>query len=195
MELRHGYTLSDVHDMARLATHTAGGMGMDWHERYEIAHSAIAEALYDAEHWPPRHDLVRTGQRAIWATVSDYHHHHGFYRHKTIGSQAGPGSSPAFATFWGGHRVTESCEHSVVERLTVHQIWPTLTDRQRAAISALAALDNYRAAAAALGIRPQTFRSLLGRARQEFFARWHEGEAPSRPWGTDRRVLRYEEAA
>lgn len=190
----HGYTLADLHDITRLAVHTIGTMGMDWHERYDIAYSAIAEHLYATDVPPRRGDLVRAGQLAIYDVISDYRHHHGFYKAKTIGSQAGPGSSPAFQKFW-----TDTGEppwyDTIVDRLTVHQIWATLTDRQREAIAALAALDNYHAAATHLGVENQTYRSLLGRARKAFFALWHEGEAPSKPWGTDRRVLRYEPLA
>jgi hypothetical protein len=52
--LRHGYTLADLHGLARLAVHTAGTMASNWHDRYDTAWSAIAEHLYAAEHWPPR---------------------------------------------------------------------------------------------------------------------------------------------
>lgn len=187
---RHGYTLDAIHHIARLAVHTVGAMGIDWHDRYDIAYSAIAETLYASEQSPQRHELVRAGQLAIYDTISDYRHHHGYYKHKTIGSDAGPGSSPNFAKFWATGSATPV--EVLVDRLTVQQILPNLTARQRDALGALAALDDYRAAAHHLGIAPQTYRSLLGRARKEFFALWHEGEVPSKPWGTDRRVGRYD---
>lgn len=190
---RHGYTLGDLHDAARLAVHTVGIMGSDWHERYDTAYSAIAEHLYTATDAPSRRDLVRTGQLAIYAVVQDYRRHHGFYKAKTIGAAAGPGSSPAYARYWVGFtHATRSCEERVVERMALGQILATLTSRQVEALTALGALDDYRAAAAALGIGSTTFRSLIGRARKQFRALWHEGEQPSRPWGTDRRVGRYE---
>lgn len=194
--LRHGYTVGDLHDLARLAVHTAwGGSGGIWRDRYETAHSAIAEALFAAENRPGQRDLVHVGQRAIQDEIEDYRHHHGFYKHKTIGAAAGPGSSPRFACFWSEFgRTTGSPERTVVERLALHQILAILTDRQREALAALAVLENYRAAAAALDVKPQTYRSLLGRARKDFFAAWHEGETPSRPWGTDRRVASYASA-
>jgi hypothetical protein len=192
MELRHGYTLANLHELARLAVHTIGPMGMDYHERYDLAYSDIATHLYSVEEPPQRHELVRVGQTAIYAVVHDYRRHHGFYKHKTIGGEAGSGSSPAFAKFWTTPR--SPFEETLIDRFTVRQIFPELTERQREAFEALAALDNYRAAAEALGIAPQTYRALLGRARAEFFALWHEGEIPSKPWGTDRRVSRYEEA-
>jgi len=189
--LVHGYTLAELHQLARLAVHTTGRMGMAWHDRYELAYSAIATHLYTATDPPRRHLLVTAGRSAIYDTVAGYLHHHGYYRARTIGAAAGPGSSPAFARFWHTPRDSDSAVDELVDQLTVQQIWPTLTPRQQQAVAALAALGDYHAAAHALGIQPQTYRTLLGRARTEFRARWHEGERPSRPWGTDRRVGRY----
>lgn len=192
LPIRHGYTLGDLHDIARLAVHTVGMMGMDWHDRYDTAYSAIAEHLCAAAEPPSRRDLVRAGQLAIYAVVQDHRHHHGYYKAKTIGAAAGPGSSPAFTRYWVGFTgATQSCEERVVEAMALQQILATLTARQLEALAALGALDDYRAAAASLGIVPTTFRSLLGRARGQFKALWHEGESPSRPWGTDRRVGSY----
>ncbi len=191
--LRWSYTLDDIHWISRLAVHTVGPLGMDWHERYDTAYSAAVECLYASEQAPRRQELIRAGQTAIYATINDYRHHHGFYKHKTLGATAGPGSSPAFAKFWGA--ASTPFDEVLVDRITVQQILPMLTERQRAAIAALAALEDYRASAHHLGIEPTTYRSLLGRARKEFFALWHEGEVPSRPWGTDRRVGRYDTEA
>jgi hypothetical protein len=78
MELRHGYTLADLHALTRLAVHTAGSMATNWHERYDTAWSAIAEHLYATEHWPPQHDLVRAGQLAIYAVVDDDRQAYGY---------------------------------------------------------------------------------------------------------------------
>lgn len=191
--LAHGYTVADIHQIARLAVHSAwGSMATPWHERYELAHGAVAEALLTASSSPLRRDLVRAGQRAIQDHISDERHHHGYYKHKTIGAAAGPGSSPAYVTYWAEfNHTTGGPEHAVVERLALYQILCLLTDRQREALAALAVLGDYRAAAAALGVKPQTYRALLGRARKDFFALWHEGETPSRCWGTDRRVRSY----
>lgn len=188
-ELCWGYTLQDVHQIARLAVHTVGALGMDWHERYDIAYSAIAETLYASEQPPRRQDLIRTGQSAIYATINDHRHHHGYYKHKTIGAEAGPYSSPVFVKFWT--TTSTPWDEKLIDRLTVQQILPMLTERQRAAVTALAVLEDYRAAAHHLGVKKQTFIRLLGRARREFFALWHEGETPSRSWRLDKRVGRY----
>jgi hypothetical protein len=188
-ELRHGYTLTDLHGLARLAVHTAGTAASDWHDRYDTAWSAIAEHLYAAEHWLPRHDFVRVGQLAIYATVDDDRHHHGYYKRKTIGAEAGAGSSPAFAAYWEPFTApAPSPENRVVERLSLTQILPTLTPAQREAILALAACDDYAVAARAIGATGATFKSNVSRGRQRFLAWWHEGEVPSKPWGCDRRA-------
>lgn len=192
-ELRHGYTLADLHGLARLAVHTAGTMASNWHDRYDTAWSAVAEHLYAAEHWPPRHDLVRAGQLAIYRTVTDDRHHHGYYKHKTVGAAAGSCSSPAFRTYWADWitNVAQPADRALIERVALAQILPALTPTQREAIAALAAHDDYRAAADALGMTYATFKSHIARGRNRFLALWHEGERPSRPWGTDRRVGSY----
>lgn len=191
VRLRHGYTLADLHGIARLAVHTAGSMASNWHERYETAWSAIAERLYAAEDPPQRFDLVRCGQLAIYAVVDDTRHHHGYYKRKTLRAEAGAASSPAFLAFWWDWLgTTPSCEARLVERTALTQILPALTPAQQEAIAALAVYDDYHAAAEAIGATYVTFRSNVARARARFLALWHEGEAPSRPWGCDRRAGR-----
>lgn len=188
-ELRHGYTLADLHGIARLAVHAAGRMAGDWHDRYDTAWSAVAVALYEAEHWPPAHDLVYAGRVAIWAAVDDERHHAGYYKRKTIGSEAGAGSSPAFQTYWLEFaRTAPSPEPRTVESLALAQIWPTLTPGQRRCLAALATFDDYQSAAAALGVSKAAFVSLVATGRRRFLAAWHEGETPSRVWGCDRRA-------
>jgi hypothetical protein len=189
--LRHGYHLTDLHSIARLAVHTAGAMATSWHERYDVAYSAVAEHLYSCEAWPPRSELVRAGQLGIYAVVDEDRQAHGYYKRKTIGAAAGPGSSPAFQTFWEAFgRSTGSCERGVVEEIALWQILPTLPPVLRAALMALAAHGNYQDAAAALGVEYSSFKSQIARARRRFLALWHEGEKPSRQWGCDRRAGR-----
>ena len=191
VDLRHGYTLADLHRLARLAVHTAGTMAGDWHERYDLAHGAIAEALYAAPHWPQRHTLVRAGQLAIYAAVDEHRQAYGYYRRKTDGGVHGIGSSPAWRAYWWdllSLTAVQSPETRVVERTALTQILPTLTPTQRDAITALAVYDDYQTAANALGMSYATFKSHVARGRNRFLAGWHEGEKPSRTWGTDRRV-------
>lgn len=190
VEIRFGYTLTDIHRLTKLAANTAKGwLATDYTDLMEAAWFGIVEHLHTAEHWPPHYDLVRAGQQAVNSLVTDEMHHAGYFKYKTT-SAYGPFSMPAFVTFWSTPPTT--IEPRIIERTALTQIWPALTTRQREALTALAVHGDYVLAAESLGIEPQTFRSLLGRARREFFALWHEGEEPSRMWGTDRRVARRE---
>jgi hypothetical protein len=187
-QLKHGYTLADLHTIARLAVHTAGAAASDWHERYDTAYSGIAEALYAAEYWPQRHQLVRAGQLAIYATVDGHMQAHGYYRRKTDGTTHGAGSSPAWRAYWLDlTRPTRSPEGRVVEHAALAQILARLAPRHQDALLALAVHDDYRTAAAALGLGYATFCDHIAKARRHFYRLWHEGEKPSRIWGTDRR--------
>lgn len=191
IELRHGYTVADLHALARLAVHTAGAMASNWHERYDTAWSAIAEALYAAPHWPQRRELVRAGQLAIYAEVDETRQAYGFYRRKTDGAVHGVASSPAFRTYWWdlcGARPSRSPERRVIEVASLYQILPLLAQAEREALVALAVHDDYTAAAAALGKSSTAFKTLVSRGRRRFLCWWHEGEQPSRPWGCDRRA-------
>jgi hypothetical protein len=188
--LRYDYTLADLHAIARLAVHVAGQFASDWRERYDTAFSAIAEHLYASVHYyPTRPDLVRAGQLAIYAAINGDRRERGFYKHKTIGGQAGPASSLAYLRYWEwACRNTPSHEPRIVERAAVDQIWPTLTADQRACLTALAVHDDYQVAADALGLTYGNFKSQVATGRRRFLALWHEGEQPSRVWGVDRRV-------
>ena len=191
LPVRHGYTIGDLHGIARLAVHTAGAMAGDWRERYDTAFSAIAEALCAAPWWPTRPALVQAGQLAIYKAVNDMQQAHGYYRRKTDGARHGAASSPAFLTFWwdlSGARLAGSPEHAVVERLTLAAVLPRLTPGQRDALAALAVHDDYQTAADSLGMTAVGFKSQISNARRRFLALWHEGETPSTVWGCDRRA-------
>jgi hypothetical protein len=185
-ELAHGWTLGQIHQLARLAVHTAGSMAGDWRERYETAWMGIVETLYAAPHWPTRHTLVQAGQVAIYRAVDEHLQAYGYYRRKTDGAVHGAGSSPAWRAYWWellSPLAYQSPERGVVERVALAQIWPTLTDGQRQAIASLAAHDNdFRSAAAAIGATSTGFRTQVSKARARFLAAWHEGERPSRQW-------------
>jgi hypothetical protein len=189
--VRHGYTLGDVHGLARHAVHLVGPMGMDYADRYHLAWSAICEHLYTEELPPAPNDLLHVGRSAIWKSVDDDRHHHGFYRAHTDGSVHGAASSPAFLGFWWDftHR-HGSCEPGVVERVAVAQILARLREDRREAIVALAVCEDYPAAAAMLGLSYRQFVTLIASARVEFRVLWHEGETPSGMWGVDRRTGR-----
>lgn len=181
--LKHGYNLADLQRLARLAMGRTVGGSLGYHTRHEVAWSAIAETLYAADQPPEPGELIGAGQAAIAGHVRiDMRHHGRSLRYAS-------GRAPRFAIYWTGlGRHAPSPEDRVVDGTALWQIWPHLTGRQREALLALAAHDDYRAAAAALGVTPGTFGVLISRARRTFLALWHQGEQPSRVWGTDRRV-------
>lgn len=186
----HGYTLADIGDLARrvVSNNRHWWPAGDRADQHDTAWHGIAERLCSAAEAPSRLDLMEAGRHALSRDVRDQMRHHGA---RTDGTNNGAG----FARYWGWAAFSfPSPETGVTERVALTQILAALTPRQREAVTALAVQGDYVLAAQALGIRPQTFRSLLGRARKDYLALWHEGEVPSRPWGTDRRVLRRETA-
>ena len=180
--LAHGYTLADLHDIARHAVHTdwshhAG----DYLDRYDIAWSAVAEHLYAADTAPSRRDLLHHARYTLHAATQND------LRHRGVSHQTNETAVNA-VRYWTLLQVIPSHETAVVDRQALWQIWPRLTDADRRALLALAAHDGYREAAAALGMRYYTFCTAVRKARLRFLALWHDGEQPSVLWGRDRRA-------
>ena len=187
-ELRHGYTLAVVDDLAKrvVRNNLAWWPGGDRDSQHDTAWDGIVYCLYSAAAPPGRLVLLEAGRRALAAEVkSDM---------QARGTRSdGTNNGANFTRYWSWHAApAPPWEEPLIDRVALTQIWAALTTRQQEAITALAASGDYYDAAAALGVEPQTFRSLIGRARKVFYALWHEGETPSRPWGCDRRVLRRE---
>lgn len=188
MKVRHGYTLAALDDLAGRVVRA----NMHWWpagdraDQHAAAWEGIADALCAASDPPSQRDLMEAGRSALAAEVKATMRHRGQRRDAT-------NNGANFGRYWDWHTApAPSPETAVTERLATGQILAALTSRQRQAVAMLAARGDYLLAAQALGIRPQTYRSLLGRARKDFLALWHEGEAPSRLWGCDRRVYRRE---
>jgi len=190
--VRHGYTIADLHGIARHAVHIAGPMATNWHERYDLAWSGVVEYLFALEEdaAPYRSDLILAGRLALYAEITAERQCYGYYKAKTDGALHGMASSPAFRTYWWDWVTarTPSHETRIVDRMSVSAILPLLKPRHREALVALAVHDDYQQAADAMGIPQATFKSLISRGRKEFRQWWHEGETPSRPWGVDRRA-------
>ena len=190
-EVRHGFTLAQLDRIAALATNTGRALVMHYQDRRDEAWSAIVEHLYAAEEPPTSHQLVEVGRSAIYDLIRSEFREMGFYRQHTDGVTHGPGSSPKFRWYWECITVpARSPEGPVVERMALAQILPRLAPAQRKAIIALAATDRYETAAALLGVSSSAFKSSIALGRRRFRELWHEGETPSRPWGTDRRADR-----
>jgi DNA-directed RNA polymerase specialized sigma24 family protein len=186
-ETLHGLTLADIDALARtvVSNNRTWWPAGDRDDLYAAAWHGIVEHLCEAQEAPSRRDLLEAGRRALATDVKANMRHHGA---RTDTSNNGL----RFAQYWTwAGRSVPSPESSIVERLALAQILAALTPRQRESFTALAATGDYLEAARLLDIADQTFRSLIGRARGSFRDLWHEGEAPSKHWGTDRRVEKH----
>jgi len=184
-EVRHGYSLADLDDLARRVVRN----GMNWWpagdraDQHDTAWHGIVEHLYSADDAPTTKELLEAGRRTLTDEVKAQMQMHGARRD-------GTNTGAKLATYWRAFAATTpSHEPAIIERFALSQIMAALTPRQREAFTALAACDDYVGAAQLLGIEPQTYRGLIGRARQSFDDLWHEGETACkrRP---DRRVTR-----
>jgi DNA-directed RNA polymerase specialized sigma24 family protein len=185
-ELHHGYTLDHLHHIARRAVSASLARAMDYTDRLEAAWSGVIEHLYTSEERPSSLSLIQAGETAISRMIRTEHHHHGYAGRD---SYAGPESAWNYQRYWWS-TPAPSPENRVVELVSLWQIWGQLSDKQREVLAALAAHGDYQAAADALGITLGTFHVHVSKARKAFYALWHQGEEPSRVWGTDRRVGR-----
>lgn len=174
-ELRHGYTLDDLDRLARSAAGSNYTMAADYRDLYHAAWSAIVDLLIETDERPEPYDLARVGKAAIWQLVRDHRQTYG-YRDREWDN--GIGSAPRFAMFWYAP-FDHGPESAVVERTAVPQILAALTERQRQALTAVAAVDGDRTrAAAALGINEKALDHQLRMARRACLALWLEGETP-----------------
>lgn len=184
--LRHGITLGDLAAAAGMAlARNVGVSAFTRFERYDIAFSAAAVALYaaDDDDPPTVSDLATAGWYAIAEARQDEMRHHGVDYCRRVGEQR-----PRFDRYWSWTAgPAPSPEGGVVERLALMQIWPCLTEGQREALSALAALGSAAGAAGALGKSHSAFHHIAHKGRHRFAELWHEGETPPRRIGRDRR--------
>ena len=181
-ELRFGYTVARLDDLARVATRREQWYrALDFDERISIAFSAIAMALYSAEDAPSDNDLIRAGMRELSDIASADLRAHGVNL-----KDASRGTAPNFARYWLGSGVAPDHAPGIVERMALRQIWSTMPPGYGAALAALAAFDSHEKAAGALGISYAAYKSRIREGRSKFLALWHEGEKPSQIWGLNR---------
>ena len=180
----HGYTGRDLHRLARIAVSTAFGRAVDVDatEMWMWAWDGITELLATADQPPIERALIDAGRRAVNTAARDYQRHRGGYE-----GWAGE-AMPRYAAYWHSEQRRPGHDEVVVERLAVRQVLAVLHPRQRQAVEALAAFDDYIAAAASMGLTQGGYNCQLRRARRALLALWFEGETPAaRP--RDRRVM------
>lgn len=84
-ELRHGYTLSEISELARAAVwRDVWHQSLPLPERQDIAWSAIAEHLYASDRKPARDELIRAAWNALRAETEAEWHTHGVSRTTTV---------------------------------------------------------------------------------------------------------------
>jgi Helix-turn-helix domain len=183
-ELRHGYTIAEVSRLSmRAVRRERWHQAADFDDRLEVAWHAIIEHIYTAAEPPAERDVMYAGWRAIGELVSSDYQFRGHNRQDRYA-----GTIAGFERYWWTTaRATPGPEERVTERVALGQIWPLLRPLHREVLTALAAHEDYGLAAAALGKSRKTFTTQVGEARRAFLELWHQGEAPSRPWGYDRR--------
>jgi len=175
--LRFGYNLGDLAAATTAALQRCGPMGSGYAERYEVAWPGVVELLYAADTAPTFWELAFAGQDAVRAWLQQEAHAHG------VGPRRGRDYNPDMpraAAYWLDVHTVPSPENSVVERLALAQSLAALGPDERAALLATAAHGSGRSAAAALGVAPRTFNTLVTRARRQIEASWLAGETPVR---------------
>lgn len=186
-ELRHGYTLSDINQLAKTAVwRDVWHQSLPLPERQDIAWSAIAEHLYASDHKPAPGELVRAAWNALRAETEANWHTHGIGR--TISVFDGEQTMQGFNRYWHAFgRNTPGRKNASSSAPPSPRSGTPSPEKHQVLITALANADDYGQAAEALGRPRQSYVSMLATARKAFRELWHEGETPSRHWGTDRR--------
>jgi len=183
VEIRYGFTFADLERIARRAARTSRAAWVgDLTARYEEAYGAVAEYLYSTDEPPTEHEILHAALRELADWGASNRSFRGLRPDRPVGA-------PHFWAYWEDlARNTPSPERRIIETTAVAQIMPMLSPGQREAIIALATHGDRPTAAAALGLSLASFSGRITAARARFRAWWHEGEAPSRPWGRDRGI-------
>lgn len=125
--VRHGYTLQDIHDLARQSVVTDRfRLRIHMEERMDAAVCAITVLLYTAAERPQRSDLLYAGSHASIRVVLDEMHHHGINRDR------GGSLRQQYVRYWEP-AAGDSLEDRVIDRVSLEQIWSQLGPGQREA--------------------------------------------------------------
>ena len=184
--IRFGYTLDDLDHITRIAIMWRSAYrARDADERYACGWHAAVELLLTATSPPRRNALIAAAQQAADHLTLRVHEDAGIPRFRADARSTG---MPRFCAYWETvSRHTAGPEDQVVERVALWQVWARLRPAEQEALQTLAAMEDYQAAADALGLPYHRFYKRIRRARARFYALWLEGETPRRGW-RDRRV-------
>jgi hypothetical protein len=185
IEVRHGYTMADMDRAVRMAlARNVGVNAFTRTERYEIAWSAVALALCEADLPPTMSDLASAGWQAVSEARLTEMRHHGKDFNRRVGQQR-----PSFDRYWYWHSgPAGSPEPAIVERLALHQIWPLLAQSEQEALTALAVHGTVLLAAAATGVSRPMLHKRIRAGRLSFQQHWFQGETPPPRRTRDRRT-------
>lgn len=175
-----GWTVAEIHDLAKSAALSNRWLVSDFSVRFEAAWDGITDELLAAQSRPSRHDLQAAGKGAISrGLLKDFCHTYGVADRDLT---AGIASAPRFAAYWLGER-GEGFEERVTDRVALGQVMAALRPADRETLEALAAGGDLAAGAALLGIRRGAFQMRVSQARKAFEARWYSPEASPKPTG------------
>jgi hypothetical protein len=185
-EIRHGYTLQQVDVLVRRGIlRNPWYQAIDVDERYATGWHAAVELLYTSDAPPAPRDLTHAAWYAADKWTCRDAEQHGIGRSRGE-SYTGRTDVPRFHAYWS-RRAAGAVDEPVVERVALAQIWPQLKPAYQDALQALAAYEDYQAAADALGLKYNTFCARIREARNRFDELWLEGETPRKRW-RDRRI-------
>ena len=179
-----GWTTRDLHQLALFTANRYRSRATAHAERYAAAWSAAAEAVCTAGEPPARDDVASAARDGINSLIYAHRRFHGL-------SQASGYTArhASFTAYW--HQLPSSgWEDAITDRIALRQVWEAISPANRRVLAALAEHGDQESAASALGMVYATYRARLREARIAFRVLWHEGEAPSRQWGCDRRSYR-----
>jgi hypothetical protein len=114
-----GWTLPEIHAIARAAALANKWLVSDFIIRYEAAWDGIVDELLAAGERPDAHDLARAGKGAVSRTLfKDFCHTYGVANQDLY---AGIGSAPQFAACWYEPE-REPAEDKVTEQIALGQV-------------------------------------------------------------------------
>jgi hypothetical protein len=175
-----GYTFNELRRIAERATvYCRWADRLPYPERLDIAWAGIIDHLTSCDTPPQPFEMYQAAQRAIGSASDSELREHGL-RHGPNGLYV----TPRFEIYWTP-KPAPAADATVVDRIALWQIWATLRPLHQMALLALAAHGDYTTAAQAIGYPYGSFACLISEARAEFFALWHQDEAPSHLWANN----------